>query len=136
MMNTYLPFSIFNELHDADRLFDRLPDNERRPQWQPAVDICENDSGYLLTMDIPGVAADAIDVAVHNGVLTVSGERKLSLSDKRLSLNERWQGKFVRRFSLPELVDDENIIAKCEQGVQALNIPKSSQQQPRKILVQ
>jgi HSP20 family molecular chaperone IbpA len=45
-------------------------------------------SGYLLTMDIPGVAADAIDVAVHR---RVSGEHQLSVRDRKLNLNERWR---------------------------------------------
>ncbi|WP_373084217.1 Hsp20/alpha crystallin family protein [Zhongshania sp.] len=136
-MNSYLPFTLFNELRDVNRAFDRQPsDSERVAQWQPAVDICENDGGFLLMMDVPGIAPDAVDITVHNGVLTVRGERKSDTQEIKPSIKERWQGQFVRRFSLPEGVEADAIAAKIEHGVLALNIPKSTAEEPLKIRVQ
>jgi HSP20 family protein len=136
-MNSYLPFTLFNELRDINRGFDRqASDGERAAQWQPAVDICENEGGFLLVMDIPGIAPDAVDITVHNGVLTVQGERKTDAQATKSSIKERWQGQFTRRFSLPEGVEADEIAAKIEHGVLALNIPKSTVDEPRKITVQ
>ncbi|MEX1667944.1 Hsp20/alpha crystallin family protein [Zhongshania guokunii] len=136
-MNSYLPFALFNEFRDANSAFERQhSDSERRAQWQPAVDVCENDGGFLLVMDVPGMAPDAVDISVHNGILTVQGERKIDTSEGKLSISERWQGTFVRRFTLPEGVEVEQIAAKLEHGVLALNIPKCTKEEPRKIRVQ
>jgi HSP20 family protein len=86
-MNSYLPFTLFNELRDINRGFDRqASDGERAAQWQPAVDICENEGGFLLVMDVPGIAPDAVDITVHNGVLTVQGERKTDAQTTKNSI--------------------------------------------------
>lgn len=136
-MNSYLPFALFNELRDVNRAFDRQPsDSERVAQWQPAVDICENEGGFLLVMDVPGIAPDGVDITVHNGVLTVQGERKTDTEVPKAGIKERWQGQFIRRFSLPEGIEADEIAAKIEHGVLALNIPKSTVDEPRKIRVQ
>lgn len=136
-MNSYLPFTLFNELRDVNRAFDRQSsDSERAAQWQPAVDICENDGGFLLVMDVPGIAPEAVDISVHNGVLTVQGERNLDTQETKTSIRERWQGQFIRRFSLPDGVEIDEIAAKIEHGVLALNIPKSAVDEPKKIRVQ
>lgn len=139
-MNSYLPFSLFE---DFQRDFGRyagnrseVPTSGQNRRWLPSVDIVENDDGYLLTMDVPGVSSDSIEVTVHGGVLAVSGERKNDYADRKLAIAERWQGQFMRRFSLPESVDQDQIAAKVENGVLALHIPKQADEAPRKITVQ
>lgn len=138
-MSSYIPFSLFDSFQrDVSRqLANRPTVQSERPPAAPPVDVVENDEAYLLTMDVPGVAGDAIEVTVHDGVLEVRGERSIQESDKyRSSLQERWQGKFLRRFQLPETADDEQIAARVEHGVLALHIPKRAQQTPRRITVQ
>lgn len=138
-MNTYIPFSLFDDLQrDVGRFLDQraAPASSRTSTAVPAVDIVEQDHAYFLTMDVPGVSGDSIDVTVHSGVLTVSGERKSSFGDDKIAVNERWQGQFVRRFSLPDSVDQAQIEAKAENGVLALRIPKQAAETPRKITVQ
>ena len=138
-MNSYLPFALFNDLQrDVNRLFDnRVESYSSSGRWSPAVDIVESDAGYLLTMDVPGVSRESIDITIDSGVLTVSGERKVDHGEEaKVAINERWQGQFVRRFNLPDTVDEEQVAAKVENGVLALHIPKAAAAAPRKITVQ
>ncbi|QQD18407.1 Hsp20/alpha crystallin family protein [Spongiibacter nanhainus] len=138
-MNSYLPFALFNDLQrDVNRLFDnRVEPYSSSGRWSPAVDIVESDAGYLLTMDVPGVSRESIDITIDSGVLTVSGERKVDHGEEaKVAINERWQGQFVRRFNLPDTVDEEQVAAKVENGVLALHIPKAAAAAPRKITVQ
>lgn len=134
-MNSYLPFTLFGDLGrvlDSDRELNR---ESRRPGSVP-VDISEAADAYLLSMDVPGINRDAIEVSVEAGVLTVKGERSIDYAERKLALNERWQGEFVRRFSLPDTVDQEQIAAKVENGVLALHLPKLAAAEPRRIAVQ
>ena len=136
-MNSYVPFSLFEDLQrDVGRFLDQRAVSASARVASPAVDIVEQDNAYLLTMDVPGVSSDGIDVTVHGGVLSVSGERKSDFGDHKVAVSERWQGQFVRRFSLPDSVDQAQIVAKVENGVLALSIPKQAAETPRKITVQ
>lgn len=138
-MNSYLPFALFDDLtRDVNRLFDGRAEPRRNAQntWLPAVDISETDDAYLLSMDVPGVAGDTIDISIENKVLVIKGERKIDHGDKKLTINERWQGEFARRFTLPDSVDIDHIAAKVENGVLGLHIPKVAAAAPRKITVQ
>ena len=69
-------------------------------------------------MDVPGVASEAIQVTVRQGVLTISGNRESS-SDAR---SERPSGKFCRQFTLPEGADENAINANCENGVLTVKV--------------
>jgi HSP20 family protein len=105
--------------------------------WTPAVDIKEEDNQYLIHADIPGVKAGDIEVSMEKGVLTIKGERKHESTEssdgyKRV---ERSHGVFMRRFSLPDSVDAENISASSQDGVLEVVIPKAEPEQPRRIQV-
>ncbi len=134
-MNSYLPFTLFNDLN---RAFDNRQEGreDRRRHWSPAVDISETEDAYLLSMDVPGINREAIEVSVDGAVLTVKGQREIDHGEHRLALNERWQGEFVRRFSLPDTVNQEQIAAKIDNGVLALHIPKLAAAEPRRISIQ
>lgn len=106
--------------------------------WLPAADIVETEQGYRIEMEIPAVAADDVEVAVKDGVLTVSGERRSetdSESGKRHRVERRW-GRFSRSFRLPENVDWDSIDARARDGVLYLNLAKKDNARPRKIEVQ
>lgn len=134
-MNSYLPFTLFG---DFSRAFDPRSEagQEARRSGSPAVDISETGDAFLLSMDVPGINREAIEVSVDAGVLTVKGQRSIDYAEHKLAVNERWQGEFQRRFSLPDTVDQENIAAKVENGVLALHIPKVAAAEPRRIAVQ
>jgi len=107
----------------------------------PAVDITEHETSYKIVVDVPGLTADEIDVAVEKQVLTISGKRhepEVSGDDKpkpAYTRQERLDGEFVRRFTLPDNVDVEVIKADVNLGVLTVVIPRSEATKLRKISV-
>lgn len=105
--------------------------------WQPAVDIQEADQQFLLAIDVPGIADEALDISVESNVLTVSGKREESIDNEQQHVYraERIQGEFKRVFKLPVSVDVENIKANKKDGVLNISIPKKAQASATKITI-
>jgi HSP20 family protein len=106
--------------------------------WIPHVDIHEEAERFVVVADLPGVDGKDLEITTDKGVLTVKGERR---SEKKASQDgfervERASGSFLRRFTLPESADVEQIKATHVNGVLELSIPKRPQEQPRRISVQ
>lgn len=101
------------------------------------LDIAEEESGFTLKIDLPGVAAEDIDIQVHDNRLTLTGHREDSNeeSGKNYYHTERRSGAFRREVVLPTAVDDENIEAHYTDGVLTVRLPKSERAKPRKIKV-
>ena len=106
--------------------------------WVPAVDIHEEKDRYLLRADVPGVAAEDIDVSMDNGILKVSGERRAEARTDTGGVQriERVTGRFFRHFTLPETADAEGITAKVSNGILEVSIPKVPEIQARRISVE
>jgi len=107
-------------------------------QWSPAVDIRETEDAYAIEAEVPGVDPGEIEVTLEKGVLTLKGERSREAANEQGQTRyvERSYGQFVRRFSLPETADEDNIEARAEHGVLKLTVRKKPQTQPRRIEVQ
>jgi HSP20 family protein len=106
------------------------------PDWVPVVDIAENDKGYLLKIEIPGVREDDVSVTIENRLLTVSGERKPAVAEGvRYLRMERASGTFARAFQLAESVDPETVEARFRNGVLEIHVGKSEVSKPRVIQV-
>jgi HSP20 family protein len=107
-------------------------------QWVPDVDVEETEDTYHISADVPGMKPEDINVTFENGVLTLQGERKSehSTDDHRARRVERHYGAFVRRFSLPDAANADDIDARVEHGVLRLTIKKKAESKPRKIEVQ
>jgi HSP20 family protein len=129
----------WNPWREFDDFFPRLaPPSESLAgsEWLPAVDISETDTAYHIDLEIPAIARDDVNVAVKDGVLTVTGERKVEKqTDGKTHRVERQYGKFARSFRLPENVDDGSISAKAKDGVLYVVVSKKEQEQPRQIEV-
>lgn len=131
----------------VDRFFDdmSLPANfawangngEGNKSWLPAVDVVEKDDSFLVTADLPGLDKDAIDISLDDGVLTISGDRKLENETEGEGFRrfERAYGSFSRSFSLPQGVDVENVQAGFDNGVLTLTLPKVEIAKARKIAI-
>ena len=106
--------------------------------WTPSVDIHQEQDKYVVRADLPGVEPKDITVTAENGVLTVSGERKFERNEeeKTGSRYERVQGRFVRRFTLPENVQTDSIRARHSNGVLELTIPKAAAPEPKRVTVE
>jgi HSP20 family protein len=70
--------------------------------WFPPVDVLEDDHEYRFSVDLPGVAREAIQVQVDQEVLTIAGERVVAPERMKRLRSERPAGVFVRRFALPD----------------------------------
>jgi len=106
--------------------------------WNPATDIVEKTDGYTITLDAPGFAKDDFTVKIHEGVLTVSGERKTpdATDEKYYSYYERPYGTFERSFRLPDHIDSEAIKGSYENGVLTLELTKKEEAKPHLITVE
>jgi len=105
--------------------------------WSPNVDIIESDDAFALEFDLPGYEKENINLTVKEGVLTVSGERKLrdSGNDNYYSYFERPKGAFSRSFRLPDHVDAEKISSSYKNGVLAVDIMKKEEAKPYQIKI-
>ena len=105
--------------------------------WTPSVDIKEEAERFLIHADVPGVDPKDIEVSMEDGVLTISGERKVEEREQAAgwTRTERLTGRFLRRFTLPETANAEGISAKGEHGSLEIIIPKQAKPEPRKIAV-
>ena len=111
---------------------------EEQAAWIPSVDIHQEADKFIVRADLPGVEPKDISVTAENGVLTVSGERKFERNNeqKGTSRYERVEGRFVRRFTLPDNVQTDNIRARHNNGVLELTIPKVAAPEPRRVAVE
>lgn len=135
------PWSLMARLHDdINRTFNDWSGDESSSataEWVPAADIEEYDDRFELFVDLPGVPANAVDITLESGVLTLAGERDSFRSGESLlhARRERGTGRFYRRFILPDTVDAEAVKARESNGVLEITIPKLAKAQPRKIQV-
>jgi HSP20 family protein len=93
--------------------------------WSPEVDISEDDHGYLLKADLPEMKKDDVRVTVEDGILCVSGERKIEKEDQKRKFHrtERSFGNFRRSFTLPEDADSKKVTADFRDGVLKVHLP-------------
>ena len=128
------PFQVARELLSWDPFFSA----RQISAYVPAFEGKETHEAFELKADIPGVVESDLDIAVHNGVLTVSGTRHAEerKDGESFALYERQYGSFSRSFSLPDSADGDRVEAKLDSGVLHLTIFKKAEAKPRKILVQ
>ncbi len=125
------PYSIARELLNWDPFFTTRPASA----FSPAFEVKETNDSFVLRADLPGVDEKDLDVAVHNGLLTVSGSRQAEerKEGESYALYERQYGSFSRSFALPDMADGERIDASLKNGVLSLTIAKKAEAKPRKI---
>lgn len=123
--------SFFNDNFPSFRL---LPEARMDP-GNIAVDIKENDTGYTVKADFPGIDKQDIDISVDNNVLTIAAEHKDEAEEKdgeRVIRQERRYGKYSRSFNLGKNIDESAIKAEFDNGVLTLSIPKGDVPPARK----
>jgi HSP20 family protein len=105
--------------------------------WAPALDISERKDAYLVTVELPGVEADDLQVTLEDGLLTVQGERHFAhdSSEQQFHRVERRYGAFRRSITLPAHVMAEGIEAAVDNGVLQVVVPKMEEAKPKRIQV-
>ena len=105
--------------------------------WAPALDISERKDAYLVTVELPGVEADDLQITLEAGLLTIQGERHFAhdSSEQQFHRVERRYGAFRRSITLPAHVMAEGIEASAEDGVLQILVPKMEEAKPKRIQV-
>jgi HSP20 family protein len=123
---------------DMDRAFSELfTSSPVSGATTPSADIVEEESGWTITLDLPGVRPESVEVLTEDRVLTIRAERvstPLAEGAKRIT-QERSAGTFSRQFRLPRAADLDQIRASAELGVLTLRIGKVAPAQPRRVQV-
>ena len=148
-MNTLIRWDPFKEMDELQSRFAKLfgltparignggEELMTISEWAPSVDIIEDEKEYLVKADLPEVKKDEVKVTVENGVLTITGERKMEKEekDKKYHRVERSYGNFLRSFTLPDGADGTKVNAEFKDGVLKVHLPKSEKAKPKAIEV-
>lgn len=105
-----------------------------RADWIPAADVYEEAGEFVITLDLPGIRRDSLDVNLDDGRLTIRGERP-PLEGVQLRRSERPHGRFARSFSLPDAVDRHAITADYKDGVLTLHLPRRTEPKERRLKI-
>lgn len=125
---------------EMDRLFDfawPTRDSGLFSGWSPALDVHDEKDNFLVHVELPGMKKEDIDISLHDGVLSVSGERKSEREQKEGETfrSERYFGRFQRSVTLPAAVDASKVKASYKDGVLSIDLPKAEEAKPKQIAV-
>jgi HSP20 family protein len=97
----------------------------------PQINVSETDNEIRVTVELPGVDLDDLEVDVANDMLVIRGEKRLERNDddENYHFVERAYGSFQRTVQLPFAADPAQVQASFENGVLSITVPKSEQQQ-------
>jgi HSP20 family protein len=115
----------------------RMPRMWREHEMDIRVDVTEAEKEYKVKAEIPGVRKEDIDVQIDGNVVTVSAEVKKDKEDKneRFVRQERFYGSASRTFTLGSAVDEKAAVAKYDNGVLELRLPKKEDGAVKRIAV-
>jgi HSP20 family protein len=98
--------------------------------WYPAADVYVHTDEYLIAVDLPGIDRSTLEITIDDNRLTIKGNRALRASTAR---TERQAGRFVRTFSVPGSVDQQDIHASYKDGVLEVRLPKRHEEMAKRI---
>ncbi|MBN1410247.1 MAG: Hsp20/alpha crystallin family protein [Spirochaetales bacterium] len=124
-----------NDLFDIDRfpsttgLFDR--------SVSPAIDVIEGEHEFTVKCELPGMEQKDIDVSIASNILTIKGQKKNEVEEKKGKYykKESWAGNFQRTLSLPSSVAADKISAELKDGILTIALPKKEEAKPKQIEV-
>lgn len=140
---TWPGFGRLTDLRDEiDRLFEApLSELTRGSQllsgWTPALDLFEDRDNFYVRAELPGMKKEDIELSLHDGSLSISGERKSEeeFKDAEVYRAERFVGRFQRTVSLPTAVASEKVKARYQDGILTVTLPKAEESKPKQIEV-
>ena len=103
--------------------------------WNPALDVYEDKDNVTVKAELPGMKREEIEVSLHDGALTISGERKSEHKheDAEVYRSERFVGRFQRTVSLPSPVASDKVKAQYKDGILTVTLPKTEEAKPKQI---
>jgi HSP20 family protein len=140
-VSNWTPLNRLATLRDEfDRLFDfswPSRDTGLLGGWSPALDVYDHKDNLVVTLEVPGMKKEDIEISLHDGMLTVCGERKdqREQAEGQAFRSERYFGKFQRSLSLPTAVDANKVKASYKDGILTIYLPKAEEAKPKQITV-
>jgi HSP20 family protein len=129
--------------NEIDRLFEApLTELARTSQLlsgsAPALDVYEDKDSFVVKAELPGLKKEDIEVSLHDGTLSISGERKSEEKSGKAEFyrSERFFGRFQRTVTLPAPVAADKITGSYKDGVLTVTLPKAEEAKPKQINVQ
>lgn len=120
-----------------DDLFRMVPVDFYGNTLNPKIDVHEDEKGFYVKAEMPGLEEKDINVTLKDRVLTISGEKKAEKTEKNkeneVYYSERRFGSFSRSISLPERINGNDVKAHYKNGVLEIELPKDEAAQPKKI---
>ncbi len=138
-----LPTSFYDIASEVENVFDHLfngkPTNESKPtaRYAPRLSIYEFDDKFDVTLDLPGVKPEDVQIEMKENHLSISGQRRSDLTTEGAKAwkDERLHGEFQRVLQLPDNVDAERIDAVYDAGVLKITVPKAPKPAARQIAI-
>jgi HSP20 family protein len=142
-LSTWPGFGRLTDIRDEiDRLFESpltewAHTSNLLSGWTPALDLYEDKDNLFVKMELPGMKREDIDVSLHEGSLSVSGERKSEQKheDADTYRAERFLGRFQRTVTLPTQVAADKVKAEYKDGILTVTLPKTEEAKPKQINV-
>jgi len=135
---------MFGWRNNVDSFFDdflyptrKSAESEGSWNWNPAVDIFEEQNHIVIKAELPGISKEGISVDVKGRVLTLKGERSADneVKEEKYYRREMTYGRFERNFTLPTEVDPDAVKAEYRDGVLKITVPKPESHKPKQITV-
>jgi len=119
-----------------DEVFGQVGPEGRSVCTYPALNILENQDGWIVEADVPGLTMDQLNVEVDGNELHIAGKREWETREGETFVRtERASGEFRRTLSLPTDINLDGVDAKLTNGVLSITLPKAETAKPRRIEV-
>ena len=103
----------------------------------PVVNLLQDEQNFYIAAEVPGVAAEDVDITLDEGSVVIRGERKTGEEGMGIQYHrrERAGGPFSKAISLPARVAGDKVIAELKDGILTLVLPKLGTMKPRKLKI-
>ncbi len=123
-----------NQIFDDAR--DR-PEAVRGSAWEPVSDVFEDEAGFVIQMEVPGLSREDVTVTVEGDLVLVRGERRaLDHKPESYHRTERRYGPFARSFRLPAPADGSAVTADLREGLLCIELPRLRRSAARRVRVE
>lgn len=131
-------FDSFPEFQDLIRNLGMRPlSRQVEDVMEMRLDVNEDEKCYRVTVDVPGVKKENIDVSIEGNKISISAEvkREVKHEKEKELYSERYSGRAFRAFTLPSEIDSAKAEARYDGGVLTLTLPKKADSSSRKVSV-
>jgi len=140
------PVIVTNLRGEIDNLFDRLlgaePPRPRAGTYvlTPPADVYETEQGLVVSVEIPGVSKDEVEIKTESGIISIRAEKPSGETPenekRRFHAAERSWGVYERAFSVPDYLDLEKAAAELSDGVLVVSVPRREEAARKEIKIQ